>query len=57
MFIKKFRVSIGLSVIAYLRVSFMNPGYVTNDTANFNYDLELQPKSKESSTTIKKSSS
>lgn len=40
-----------MSVLAFLKVSFMNPGYVTNEAAQFNYDLELQPKSRVASTT------
>ena len=36
-----------MSVLAFLKVAFMDPGYVTNEGVQFNYDLELQSKSRE----------
>jgi hypothetical protein len=36
-------------VVAFLKVAFMDPGYVTNEAVLFNYDLELQAKSRETS--------
>jgi hypothetical protein len=55
----RFSISILLSVLAFLKVAFMDPGYVTNEAVQFNYDLELQPKSKDAGAinTAKKTSS
>ena len=45
-------------MLAFLKVAFMDPGYVKNENVHFNYDLELQPKSRETgaSPVAKKSS-